>query len=88
MAILRRHVEQKHFQYRNRHIMREIVLKRLVVYPKDIERITGKKERTARKYLQEIKAKLGKSKTDLVSIDEFCEVTGFKLEKVAVYLVD
>lgn len=67
--------------------MKEIVLKRIVVYPKDIERITGKKERAARKYLQTIKEKLGKDSKDLVSIDEFCEVTGFKLEKVAAYLV-
>ena len=67
--------------------MNEIVLKRLVVYPKDIERITGKRERAARKYLQTIKTKLGKNKSDLISIDEFCEVTGFKVEKVAVYLI-
>jgi hypothetical protein len=67
--------------------MNEMVLKRIVIYPKDIERMTGKKERAARKYLQTIKTKLGKEKADLISIDEFCEVTGFKPEKVAPYLI-
>lgn len=67
--------------------MNEIVLKRLVIYPKDIQRMTSKKERAARKFLQDVKTKLGKSKTDLVSIDEFCEATGFKEESVAKFLI-
>jgi len=67
--------------------MQEIILKRLVIYPKDIVRMTGKEQRSARQFLQNIKTKLGKTKADLVSIDEFCQVTGFKLEKVAPFLV-
>ncbi|MDX2190775.1 MAG: hypothetical protein SFY32_13010 [Bacteroidota bacterium] len=65
----------------------EIVLKRLIVYPKDIQRMTGKQERASRKYLQTIKAKLGKAPTDLLSIDEFCQATGFKIETVATFMV-
>lgn len=65
----------------------EIILKRLIIYPKDIERMTGKKERAARKYLQGIKIKLGKASSELLSIDEFCEATGFKIEKVASFMI-
>jgi hypothetical protein len=63
--------------------MKETVLKHIVIYRKNIERISGKKERATRKCLQTIKEKLGKDSNDLVAIDEFCEVSGFKLEKAA-----
>lgn len=78
---------ENNFSTETRQNMKEIVSKRIVVYSKDIEQITGKKERAARKYLQTIKEKPGKDKGDLVSIDEFCEVTSFKLEIVVAYLV-
>ncbi len=67
--------------------MQEIILKRLVIYPKDIVRMTDKEQRSGPQFLQNIKTKLGKTKADLVSIDEFCQVTVFKLVKVAPFLV-
>jgi hypothetical protein len=63
-------------------IMQVIGTKRIVIYAKDVENITGRKERTARKILQEIREKLGKQKWEFVSIKEFCDYTGLKEEDV------
>ena len=56
--------------------LQEIVAKRIVIYAKDVENITGRKERTARKILQSIRVKLGRQKSEFVTISEFCEHTG------------
>jgi len=62
--------------------LQEIVAKRIVIYAKDVENITGRKERTARKILQSIREKLGKEKNGFVTIGEFCEHTGIKEAEV------
>jgi len=63
-------------------ILQEIGTKRIVIYAKDVENITGRKERTALKILQEIREKLGKQKWEFVTIREFCEHVGIKEEDV------
>jgi len=63
-------------------LLQEIGIKRIVIYAKDVENITGRKERTARKILQEIREKLGKQKWEFITIREFCEHTGIKEEDV------
>lgn len=60
----------------------EIGTKRIVIYAKDVEIITGRKERTARKILQSIREKLGKEKWEFVTIREFCEYTGIQEDDV------
>lgn len=60
----------------------EIVQRRMVIYAKDIETITGRKERTARKMLQSIRKKLGKEKWEFVTIGEFCQHAGISEEDV------
>lgn len=61
---------------------------RMVLYPKDIMLITGIQDaRTARKFLDKIRKKFKKDKGALISLDEFCEFTGFKEERVTRYLV-
>ena len=49
--------------------------------------ITGRKERAARKLLAKIKKKYNKKEGEFISIDEFCEFTGLKEEKVSVFLL-
>ncbi|MBC7934578.1 MAG: hypothetical protein H7Y86_04350 [Rhizobacter sp.] len=56
--------------------------KRIVIYAKDVENITGRKERTARKILQSIREKLGKERWEFISIKEFCEHTGLNEDDV------
>ena len=64
-----------------------LVPNRLCIYTKDIQNITGKKERTARKLLSDLRQKLGKQKNELVSIEDFCSYTGLKEEHVTKFLI-
>lgn len=60
---------------------------RLVIYAKDIQNITGRKERTARKMLANIRKHYNKPVYAFVTIKEFCEYTGFKEVDIIAYLV-
>lgn len=59
---------------------------RLIIYPQDIQRITGRSERYARKILTKVKKRLGKEKHQLVTCDEFCNFLGLPAEDVERYL--
>jgi hypothetical protein len=56
--------------------------KRLCIYPKDIQRITGKSYRQSIRLLQKIRTKLNKLENEFVSIEEFCQYTSLKIEQV------
>jgi len=56
--------------------------KRLCIYPKDIQRITGKSYRQSIRLLQKIRTKLNKQENEFVSIEEFCQYTSLKIEQV------
>ena len=56
--------------------------KRLCIYPKDIQRITGKSYRQSIRLLQKMRKKLNKLEDELVSIEEFCQFTSLKIEQV------
>nr|WP_066306534.1 hypothetical protein [Flavobacterium sp. TAB 87] len=62
-------------------------LKRVCIYPKDVQRITGKSYRYARLLLIAIKKNLGKQEHQFVSIEEFCLYTGLNLELVQPLIV-
>ena len=64
------------------------VPKRVCIYPKDIQRITGNSYRQSTRILNEIRKSLRKPKNSLVSIVEFCEHTGLKIEEVRGALLD
>lgn len=59
---------------------------RIVIYAKDIERITGKSGRHARTILNMIRKKYGKERHQLISLNDFCDYTGLNPEEVANYL--
>ncbi|MDA8596297.1 hypothetical protein N9L20_07435 [Flavobacteriaceae bacterium] len=61
-------------------------LKRAIIYTKDIQRITGKSERSARRMLQRIKKHYDKQKHQLITQEEFSEFSGLDLEIVGRYL--
>jgi hypothetical protein len=48
--------------------------------------ITGRKERTAQKILAKIRKELKKPAGSFISIDEFCNCTGFKEERIKSFL--
>jgi hypothetical protein len=66
----------------------QIATKRMVIYAKDVETITGRKSRTARKILQAIRLKLGKAKNDFVTIKEFAAHTQLSEEDIIKRLLD
>ncbi len=62
--------------------------KRLCIYPKDIQRITGKSYRQSIRLLQKIRKDLNKLENEFVSIEEFCNYTSLKQEQVMTLIVD
>ncbi len=60
---------------------------RLCVYPKDVQRITGKSERWGRMLLLKIRESLNKEEHQFVSIEEFCIYTGLKVDQVQTLLI-
>ncbi|CAM3783481.1 XRE family transcriptional regulator [Flavobacterium gelidilacus] len=56
--------------------------KRVCIYPKDIQRITGKSYRQSIRVLQKIRTDLNKLPNEVVSIEEFCQYTSLKYEQV------
>ena len=60
---------------------------RIIIYPKDIQGITGKSERYGRSLLKRIKDHLKKDDHQFVTVDEFCTYTGIKVDLVNDYLL-
>lgn len=56
--------------------------KRLVIYPKDVQRITGRCYRYSRMLLKDIRKHYNKEEYQYVTIEEFCLYTGLKLDLV------
>ncbi|MDH2208460.1 hypothetical protein N5J53_15735 [Empedobacter sp. GD03644] len=48
--------------------------KRIIIYAKDIQNATGRSYRQSLRLLQKAKKTVGKSKEDMLSLREFCEV--------------
>ena len=59
---------------------------RVCIYPKDVQRITGKSERYGRTLLNKIKGYFKKEDHQFVTIEEFCRYTGIKEEHVNTFL--
>lgn len=61
--------------------------KRVCIYPKDVQRITGKSYSSSRILLLEIRKHLNKQEHQFITIDEFCAYTGLKTELVLPLIV-
>jgi hypothetical protein len=61
---------------------------RIIIYPKDVQRITGRSERYGRLLLKRIKHHHQKEDYQFVTIDEFCTYTGIKIEQVGQCLIE
>ena len=59
---------------------------RVCVYPKDIQRMTGRSERYGRRLLNEMKVYLGKSSHQFITIEEFAEYSGINEDLIKEYL--
>jgi len=60
---------------------------RLCIYPKDVQRITGKSERWGRMLLEKIREELKKGDHQFITINEFCHYMGFKVDEVQALLI-
>jgi hypothetical protein len=61
---------------------------RLCVYPKDVQRITGKSERYGRMLLLKIRERFNKEEHQFVTVQEFCNYTGLNVDQVQPLLTD
>ena len=59
---------------------------RLIIYAKDIQNITGRRPRTARRLLAQIRHRYKKTAGSFVTIKEFSEFTGIPEEEIQPYL--
>lgn len=59
---------------------------RVCIYPKDVQRITGKSERYGRKLLQKIKMQLNKQDHQFVTVEDFSNYTGIKQEQILPFI--
>ena len=57
-------------------------IKRICIYPKDIQLITGKSYRQSVRILDKIKSFYKKDKRSYLTLSEFCLYCGFDLEEV------
>lgn len=62
-------------------------IKRVCIYPKDIQRITGKSYRQSTRLLQKIREDLNKPLNNFISVEEFCQYTGLKYEQVEPHII-
>jgi len=61
---------------------------RVCIYPKDVQRITGKTYTQALLYLKKIKKSLNKEEHQLLSIVEFCRYAGLPYDEVLRSITD
>lgn len=61
----------------------KIEKQRICIYPKDIQRITGKSYRQSTRLMQKIRTDLKKLENEFLTIEEFCSYAGLKNEQVA-----
>lgn len=56
---------------------------RVCIYPKDIQRITGKSYRQSTRLMQKVKKEFNKQENEFLTIEEFCSYAGIKYEQVS-----
>lgn len=65
-----------------------VKLNRVCIYPKDVQRITGKSEKSGRRLLKKIREQLGKDDHQFITLEEFANYTGISSELIQQYLMD
>lgn len=59
---------------------------RLMIYPKDVQAITGRSLSYSRMLLKGLRREMGKRKNELVTIQEFCAYANLNYEEVLAML--
>lgn len=61
---------------------------RIVIYPKDVQRLTGKSEKSSRELFKKIRLCKAKEKHQFVSIQDFADFTGISVDLIKQHLAD
>ena len=61
--------------------------KRLCIYAKDVQLITGKSDRQSRRMLKEARNRFQKQAHQLLTVEEFCAYSGLDPAKVYEYII-
>lgn len=61
--------------------------KRLVIFPKDVQIITGRSERYAQRLLVKIKISFRKEPHQFVTVEEFANFAGIPKEQIDKYII-
>lgn len=61
---------------------------RVIIYPRDVENITGQRPRTVRKMFRSMRLYYGKSAREFITKYEFAEWSGIPLPIIESFLVD
>lgn len=64
------------------------IKQRMVIYAKDVERITGRRPRTCYTILEKVRKHFGKRKDDFVTVQEFAAFLNLDEQLVKEYLSD
>ena len=65
-----------------------MITKRACIYPKDIQRITGRSERYCRKLINKIKEYLDKEPHQFLTVKDFSNYSGIEEDVINKYLID
>ena len=68
--------------------MVKVKFNRICIYPKDVQRITGKSEKSGQRLLKKIREHLGKNNHQFITTEEFANYTGISMELIELYLAD
>jgi len=63
-------------------------MQRVVIYPKDVQRITGKSEKYSRRLIKKLKETNGKAGHQFISIEEFASYSGLPIELIRQHVID
>jgi transcriptional antiterminator len=61
---------------------------RIVIYPKDVQRLIGKSEKSSRELFRKIRLCKTKAKHQFVSIEDFADYTGISVDLIKQHLTD
>ncbi len=59
-----------------------MTIRRIIISPKEVAALTGRSVSYARRLVRKIKKDIGKARTDLLTVEEFCAFTHLNVEEV------
>jgi len=77
-----------HLSVKQGYSMKSFKTERVCIYPKDVQRITGKSEKSGQRLFRKIRKEGGKKDHQFITTNEFAEYSGIAIDLIKEYLVD